>query len=77
MKSIILATAMLFSIVPAASADYIDDQITKAEKRVASAEANLIKWRDCAAQREVCMTELRAKADKSLASAQKRAEALK
>ena len=77
MKTVIAAIFATLSIVPAAYADYIDDQITKAETRVANAEANLIKWRDCATNREACLAELREKAEATLKRAQDRAMALK
>lgn len=77
MKTLIATFALALSFVPAAHADYVDDQIIKAEKRVASAEANLIKWRDCATNRETCLAELREKAEATLKRAQDRAMALK
>lgn len=72
MKTAILATIVVLAIAPLAHADYISDQLAKAEKRVASAEKNLLKWRDCEANRDTCLAELKAAAEKSVANAQKR-----
>lgn len=76
-KAIIIALAIVPLAVSSAYADYIDTQIVKAEKRLASAETNLKKWKDCAAQRDVCLLDLRTKAEKRAATAQKRVEELK
>lgn len=72
MKRVIIAAIAVLSIAPLAHADYIDDQIAKAEKRMASAEKNLKKWQDCAATREVCLAELREKASKAASRAQQK-----
>jgi F0F1-type ATP synthase membrane subunit b/b' len=53
------------ALTSVAHADYISDQIAKAEQRIESAEKNLQKWRDCEANRDECIATLRAKAEKS------------
>lgn len=69
------------SIVPVAAQEattpaYIAEQLAKAEKRVASAEKNLLKWQDCAANAETCMAELREKAAAAADRAQKKLAAM-
>lgn len=64
------------ALTSVAHADYISDQIAKAEQRVESAQKNLQKWQDCEANREECLNDLRTKAENRARRAMEVAKAL-
>jgi hypothetical protein len=75
-RLISLSIIALVSMTTFASADYIDDMVTKAEKSVVTATARLEKARACQADRVTCLEGLRTAAQKSADRAAKKLEAI-
>lgn len=76
MRKSLYATMFVLATINHSFADVIDDNVAKAERAVASASKRLDTAKQCQANRETCMADMKAKADKRLAAAQKAVAAL-